>query len=93
MFQNLSGFIICFLHIKFCLFVGETCGLPWANTVRPYRALGKLPYENHPLGGYFYGMHRPFLPRIDMEQAGTRPAEKEAYDGLLSYRAAEQRGH
>ena len=39
---------LCLLHIKFCLLVGETCGLPRANTVRPYRALGKLPYETQP---------------------------------------------
>ena len=44
---------LCLLHIKFCLLVGETCGLPRANTVRPYRALGKLPYEKEPLYGGF----------------------------------------
>ena len=31
------GVSICFLCTKFCLSVGETCGLPRANTVRPYR--------------------------------------------------------
>ena len=35
--KNLSGLIICFLRCKFTLSVGETCGLPRANTVRPYR--------------------------------------------------------
>ena len=43
---------------QICLSVGETCGLPRANRracsdVRPYRALGKLPYENLPLSGVF----------------------------------------
>ena len=39
--KNLSGVSLCFLRIKYCLSVGETCGLPWANAVRPYRVLGK----------------------------------------------------
>jgi len=37
--KNLSGLSLCFLRIKYCLSVGETCGLPRANTVRPYRVL------------------------------------------------------
>ena len=40
-FQDLSALIICLLRIKFRLSVGETCGLPRANAVRPYRVLGK----------------------------------------------------
>ena len=39
--KNLSGLSLCFLRIKYCLSVGETCGLPRTNIVRPYRVLGK----------------------------------------------------
>ena len=35
------GVYICLLRNNFFLFVGETCGLPRANTVRPYRVLVK----------------------------------------------------
>ena len=34
-FQNLSGLSLCFLRMKFCLPVGETCGLPRAFDERP----------------------------------------------------------
>ena len=37
-FENLSAFLICFLRTIF-ISVGETCGLPRANKVRPYRSL------------------------------------------------------
>ena len=37
----MSGLLICLLRNNFFLFVGETCGLPRANTVRPYRVLVK----------------------------------------------------
>ena len=37
--KNLLGLIICLQRSNFCLLVGETCGLPRANTVRPYRVL------------------------------------------------------
>ena len=37
--KNLSGLLICLLRNNFFLFVGETCGLPRANAVRPYRVL------------------------------------------------------
>ena len=57
--QKSVGGIIWFLDIKFCLLVGETCGLPRANTVRPYRALDKLPYEKEPLGACFFCMILP----------------------------------
>ena len=33
------------LPAELFLFVGETCGLPRANAVRPYRVLGKLFYD------------------------------------------------
>ena len=42
------GYLFVYCGTIFFLFVGETCGLPRANTVRPYRVSGKLPYENHP---------------------------------------------
>jgi len=35
------GVIICLLRIKFCLSVGAFFERPRANTVRPYRGLGK----------------------------------------------------
>ena len=40
------GVNLCFLHLKFRLSVGETCGLPRANTVRPYRALYNFSDKN-----------------------------------------------
>ncbi len=43
--ENLSGLIICLLHNIFSS-VGETCGLPRANTVRPYRALYNFSDKN-----------------------------------------------
>ena len=54
-FKNLSGLSLCFLRIKFCLPVGETCGLPRANTVRPYRALGKH-FIISPLSVHYIGL-------------------------------------
>ena len=55
--KNLSGLLICLLRNNFFLFVGETCGLPRANTVRPYRVLVKgfaiSPLTVHALGVRF----------------------------------------
>ena len=45
-FSKSIGDYYLFSADQICLSVGETCGLPRANTVRPYRALGNLPYEN-----------------------------------------------
>ena len=47
------GVSLCFLRIKFCVPVGETCGLPRANTVRPYRVLGISPLTVHAVGFRF----------------------------------------
>ena len=55
-FSKSIGDYYLFSADQICLSVGETCGLPRANTVRPYRALGKLPYEKEPFGVVF-----PFL--------------------------------
>ena len=52
-FSKSIGDYYLFSAEQFFLFAGETCGLPRANTVRPYRALGKLPYEKFALGYTF----------------------------------------
>ena len=56
--KNLSGLLICLLQNNFFLFVGETCGLPRANTVRPYRVLVKgfaiSPLTLHALTAVFF---------------------------------------
>ena len=43
--KNLPGLLICFLRTIF-ISVGETCGLPRANTVRPYRVLDDFSDKN-----------------------------------------------
>jgi len=52
------GVIICLLRIKFCLSVGAFFERPRANTVRPYRGLGKYlvisPLILHALAGVFF---------------------------------------
>ena len=51
------GVNLCFLHIKFRLSVGAFFERPRANTVRPYRVLGKYfmisPLILHTLGAAF----------------------------------------
>ena len=53
----MSGIIICLLQ-SFFLYVGETCGLPLANAVRPYRVLVK-DFAISPLILHAFG--HPFL--------------------------------
>ena len=52
-YKKSIGVYYLFSADQICLSVGETCGLPRANTVRPYRASGKLPYEKEPLKWLF----------------------------------------
>ena len=72
------------LPAELFLFVGETCGLPRANTVRPYRVLGKLPYENQlfrrglpsrKFGGIFAYLLK-FFSQIVIMNVGCRKGKK-----------------
>ena len=54
-FKKLLTFLSRFSAYQICLAVGETCGLPLANTVRPYRVLGDFSAKNiAPLGCAFF---------------------------------------
>ena len=65
-----TGFGSLFAAEQFHTFVGETCGLPWANTVRPYRELGdfsdKFALKNIGFGSLFTAKQFSHIRRGDL---------------------------
>ena len=80
--KNLSGVIICFLRIKYCLSVGAFFEHLRANTVRPYRGLGDFSAKNITLsfGCFFFFLairfrnhSQPFRCITGKQDAHTTP--------------------
>ena len=63
------GVNLCFLHIKFRLSVGAFFERPRANTVRPYRVLGKYfvisPLILHAIRGVFLFYSKKISEKIE----------------------------